>query len=41
MSFLFKINGIEQEKTTKILMVINFIQAGTGFFTFIGNFIVY
>lgn len=32
MSFLFKINGVEHEKTTKIMMVLNFIQAATAFF---------
>jgi hypothetical protein len=37
MSFLFKINGIEHEKTTKIMTILNFVQAGCGFFEFIGK----
>jgi hypothetical protein len=37
MSFLFKLKGMEEEQTTKVMMVLNFMQAGSGWFMFIGT----
>ena len=38
MSFLFKINGMEQEKAIRIMSILNAIQAGASWFPFIGIF---
>lgn len=37
MSFLFKINGVEQEKTIRIMTILNVIQAAASWFPFIGT----
>jgi hypothetical protein len=37
MPFLFRLKGMEEERTTKVMMVLNFIQAGSGWFMFIGT----
>lgn len=36
MSFLFKINGVEQEKTVRIMSILNAVQAAASWFPFIG-----